>query len=292
MKNVRFFLLLTAVSVFFFWPSRALAGGPSAYNISLTPSASTASADGDATITIAVYAYEYRCSLTSGGVSYYYLNPDDCAANGYGAAIEEPVYPAVSAGTKIGASGDGNTLSASSVSQDSSGHASFTIKCAVAGTKSIPATYNRESTPATTIQVTFTAPTSTVTTPTPAPTKSQPKPTPTTPTPAATPAAPQLAEIKVGDSVTTASKPQIDGSQPLILSGKTVPNGKVTLVIHSTPRTVSVVADKDGNWSYSVSGLEPGNHYVEATVTDPTTNTTSEAAKLLDFTVTAANTAI
>jgi hypothetical protein len=50
---------------------------------------------------------------------------------------------------------------------------------------------------------------------------------------------------------------------------------------------VTTTADKDGNWSYTVSGLAAGDHYVEASVADPATKQTSPVAKLLSFTVTA-----
>lgn len=62
----------------------------------------------------------------------------------------------------------------------------------------------------------------------------------------------------------------------------------MTLTIHSTPKTATTTADKGGDWSYTVTGLEPGNHYIVATVTDPSTKLTSTSAKLISFTLTAA----
>lgn len=74
---------------------------------------------------------------------------------------------------------------------------------------------------------------------------------------------------------------------PLVLSGKTVPNGIVNLTIHSTLRTASVTADANGNWTYTVTGLEAGQHHVDATVTDPVTKQTSSSVTLAAFTVAA-----
>ena len=79
----------------------------------------------------------------------------------------------------------------------------------------------------------------------------------------------------------------INQSQPLALSGTTIPNGKITLTIHSHPTTATVQANFSGDWSYTVTGLEPGNHTIYATVTDPTTNQTSASSKLLAFTIAA-----
>ena len=72
---------------------------------------------------------------------------------------------------------------------------------------------------------------------------------------------------------------------PLVLSGKTVPFGVVTLIIHSTPKTVTTISDKDGNWSYSITGLVSGNHTVQASVKDPATGKSSTPSQLLAFTV-------
>jgi|GEM_PF-1216741 len=286
MKKAILYLLLT-VSLLFLLPEKSSAGGPSAFNISLTPSISSALANATDEITVSVYAYEYKCSA-SGPINYYYTNPDDCAANGHGTATEVAAYPGTTANTKITAS-DGAILSSTTVSPDASGHASFTVRSASAGTKSISAAYSWDTVPASTIQVTFTSPAPAAASVTPAtPTKIAPKTTPTTPAPAQPPAAPVLAEVKVGDAVTTATNPQIDSSKPLVLSGKTVPNGTITLTIHSTPRTVTAVADANGDWNYTVTGLEPGDHYVEAAVTDPVTKLTSSPVKILSFTLTKA----
>lgn len=75
--------------------------------------------------------------------------------------------------------------------------------------------------------------------------------------------------------------------KPLVLSGKTVANGVVNLTIHSAVRTATVTADANGNWTYTVTGLEAGQHHVDATVTDPATKQTSASVTLAAFTVAA-----
>lgn len=132
----------------------------------------------------------------------------------------------------------------------------------------------------TTVNLTFSA----YTPPATSPKKAAPAPAAPAPT---APAAPTIAASEVGGTkITDATKPlTLQANQPLVLAGKTVPNGVVTLTIHSTPRTATVTADKDGSWTYTVTGLEAGQHHVEATVTDPTTKLTSAPAVLADFTV-------
>jgi hypothetical protein len=121
------------------------------------------------------------------------------------------------------------------------------------------------------------------------------KTTPSTPaTPAATPAAarpdiPKPTAFKIAnqpvDNMRTFS---FKSNEHLTLQGTAVPNGVVKLYIFSTPRQATVTADASGNWSYEVSGLEPGSHHVEAEVTDPKTNATSIRSTFAAFTVTAA----
>lgn len=149
-------------------------------------------------------------------------------------------------------------------------------------------------------------------TPTPTPT---PSPTPTpipTPTPATTPAPtpeplpptstnPVLDTKKpIGNiSINKASykatdNPSYQHGRPISFSGVTIKNGIVKLTIHSTPRTVTVTADDKGVWQYTVSDLESGSHKVEATVTDPATNATSDTVQIAAFSVAEppANTAV
>ena len=62
-------------------------------------------------------------------------------------------------------------------------------------------------------------------------------------------------------------------AQPTI-SGKATPGSTVTLTIYSTPQTVVVTADANGNWIYTpTTPLDPGPHSVVATATTPTGST-------------------
>jgi hypothetical protein len=104
------------------------------------------------------------------------------------------------------------------------------------------------------------------------------------------PKSPTVDKIKVGDSEVSTKDPiEINSDEPLVLSGKTVPNGLITLTIHSDPYTVTTKADKNGNWSYTITDLPAGDHYVEASVKDPKTKKTSKIGKLLSFTVASAD---
>lgn len=117
-------------------------------------------------------------------------------------------------------------------------------------------------------------------------TSSAPKPAFTA---SAVPKAPEVASVMVAGRQQDVSKSfTVDQNKSLLLSGKTVPNGIVTLVIHSTPRTATTTADKDGAWSYTVKGLEPGSHTVQASVKDPATGQESPKAQILAFSVKAA----
>ncbi len=102
---------------------------------------------------------------------------------------------------------------------------------------------------------------------------------------------PTITKVTVnGTDLTTQSTApmSLPDNKTVTLSGQTVPNGAITLYIFSEPQTAKTTADKDGKWSYVVSGLKAGSHHVEYTVTDPATNATSARAQLLAFTVTAA----
>lgn len=215
-----------------------------------------------------------------------------CIDNGGGpGTLEEIGAPC---GAVVTATGSGNTISPSSLTTDSSGHGSFTIKSSVAEAKTVTVSssgtdcgggFNPQS-----VNMTFTA---VAKAPTSTPVKTDTNSTSTTPTTAPqAPSAPTVSSIKVSGTKEDASKPiSVASNKPLVLSGKTVPNGIVTLTIHSAPKTVATTADKNGDWTYTVTGLSPGSHYVEASVKDPVTNQTSPVAKLLSFTVTAAKTA-
>lgn len=71
---------------------------------------------------------------------------------------------------------------------------------------------------------------------------------------------------------TASSAAQLD--KP-IFKGKAAPGSKVTLTIYSTPITVVVTADANGNWVYTPqTSLDPGPHTIVATAGDGSDTTT------------------
>jgi hypothetical protein len=88
-----------------------------------------------------------------------------------------------------------------------------------------------------------------------------------------------------GQAVSNTDTPSFDQSKPILLSGKTVANGKVTIYVFSEPKKYSVAADETGNWSYELIGLSPGSHHVEAEVTDPKSGKTSPRTQILAFSI-------
>jgi hypothetical protein len=255
------------------------AGGGGVYIDTVT--ASPSSAVINSTITIDAYIYNYKCSIPDGNGIYTYVGtPSECATYGSGTPIET----AVGGLTRyIEVSGSGNTVSPASIDANASGHAYFTVTSSVAEAKTVtiyePGKAKRSST-----TITFNAPAST---PAPSSTKKTTTTTPA-PTPIVNPPASLTPEsIQVdGKAVTADQKVTIQQDKPLVLTGKTVPNGVVTLYIFSEPQKYTVTADKEGSWTYTVKGLEPGAHHIETEVTDPATGKTSTRAQLLAFSVT------
>ena len=251
-------------------------------------------------VTLSIVVKRYKCSKEvpsppAPAPFYYYPINDTSECNHYvygGTSTPYDLSPAVlvtNAGAggqyTISVSGSGNTLSASTVTVYN-GRASVTLKSSVAETKTIKLIGNvKGEFVAATTSVKFTSASSSTTTTTPSAATS----TNTTTTTPKAPTAPKLATTKIDGATVDASKPvSVDQDKPLVLSGKTVANGTVTLTIHSTPRTATTKADKNGNWTYIVTGLEPGDHYVEAKVTDPKTKKTSSTTRLLAFKVVSA----
>lgn len=115
------------------------------------------------------------------------------------------------------------------------------------------------------------------------PNTSAPAPSTASPTKPATPSI-DGATIE-GSPINLSEKIVVNSDKPLVLSGKTIPNGKITLFVFSEPKRYDIVADAEGKWSYTISGLPEGDHHAEIEVTDPATNLISDRAKLLDFTI-------
>lgn len=126
--------------------------------------------------------------------------------------------------------------------------------------------------------VTFTAPTA------------SPSPIKTTATPTLTrPAAPIVTKLANKDLTKntdgTFIPTIIRQGTPLILTGTTSANATVHLTIHSDPIVADAIADKDGNWTYTVDkDLALGDHTVDATVTD-TNGQTSDSVTIAKFTL-------
>lgn len=277
----------------------AVAAASGAPSITMTASASSAPANGSSAITLTVVetGIQFVQFTDQNGNLVWNCDGWGLTATGSGNTIitngavqntttnngSKPVYSG-------DASGNGTCTS------------TFQLKSSVAGTKTVGLYGFGLDCPCS-----LASPTTTVTFPPSAPaaqkttgssgTKPTGSTTPTTTTSPAADSTPQppaaIAEsdvsFKIGGQAVDSSKPLVvQSTQPFVLSGKTIPNGIVTLTIHSTPRTATVTADANGNWSYTVTGLEAGEHHAYATVTDPTTKQTSPQTTLASFTVVAA----
>ncbi len=101
-----------------------------------------------------------------------------------------------------------------------------------------------------------------------------------------TPDVPSLNSAKVnGQSMNIGTNFSINKGHSLELSGQTIAGGLITIYLHSDLQTFTTVADSTGAWSYTISDIESGSHYIEAEVKDPTSSKTSERKQILEFTV-------
>jgi hypothetical protein len=249
-------------------------------NARFTASRATATADNNSTITISVFVYADAYLCANGQVRGSQYDCVNTGGGGEGTPYEEP-----SSGRNyaIALTGSGNTLSASTITTDSGGHATFTIKSSVAEAKTISLGTEPGTGALGSISVAFTAaPATSAPTPKTTTKSSTPTPEPVVNPPAAL--TPESIQID-GKAITADQKVTMQSDKAMVLGGKTVPNGVVNLYVFSEPKKYTVTADKDGNWTYTVAGLEPGDHHVEAEVTDPTTGKTSSRAQVLAFSV-------
>lgn len=296
--------------------SAALYCSPATAASTLTPSASSAAADGGSAITFTFHADWRQCTSTYNGATISWeegAQSVDCSSYTDGVNPAQDIGPAIAYDPgampyNVHVSGSGNTLSGVQASGSfnivylSGGSASFTLKSNVAESKTVQlATTGKGSHISASTTVTFTsagagASASTAqsstsgTTATPKSTTTAPSSSTATQSDSAAPAAPTPESIKLNNgNVTADHSVTLAAGVPIVLSGKTIPNGIVTLTIHSTPKTATVTADANGDWTYTVdrNSLEPGNHTVYATVTDPTTKQTSAQSTLLSFKLTA-----
>lgn len=74
--------------------------------------------------------------------------------------------------------------------------------------------------------------------------------------------------------LTPAKNTSVVQSKPTI-KGKAPPGATVTITVYSTPQTTTVIADANGNWTYTPqSSLDSGPHNVVASTVDPKTGKT------------------
>ena len=265
-------------------PAVGFAGGGGSTNdntLTLNKSTSTNNGSDQISVTMQLSPY-YRCAGQSG------FNPEPFACTD-----GSPNTVDVRSGKegRLEVSGSGNTVSPAIGTADSTGKIYFTIVSTVAETKTIKG-YGCTYTPCIYYGPAVTA---TFVTPAPAPAP-VPKPAPVAAKPAPAPvakvveppSAPATSEIKVDGTAVLAGQPiKTDLTKPLTLAGKTVAKGVVKLFIFSEPTETTVTADDAGNWTYAVTDLPPGDHHIEAEVTDPATGKTSARnPSVLAFTVT------
>lgn len=273
-KVVKAMPLLVALSLVIvsFASSLHAAGAPPS-TVRLTPSPTSTLADGSSKITVQVYSFFYKCN--SGN----YVNSiDECDT------VKQEGYSGETvtwANEETNLSADSPLkLSAASITTDGSGLASFTVTSSKFGNFNI---YAKTSSGYTVGQaaVTFTDPSP------PPPPAPDPIPVAIVPDP---PEAPEAILVdsegkEIVKEATDVEPITFDGGESVTISGTTVPNGKVSLFIFSEPQEASVTADDKGVWTYVIEGLEPGEHKVEAEVTDPETEKTSERIEILAFSV-------
>jgi hypothetical protein len=96
---------------------------------------------------------------------------------------------------------------------------------------------------------------------------------------------PKVAVEVDGRTVGNDEKVALESGDSLKLSGQTVPYGKVTLYLFSKPRTFETTADQMGNWEYTIADIPAGEHHIEAEVTDPATEKTSERTQVVALSV-------
>jgi hypothetical protein len=272
-------LLLTGLFVALITPLKALAAGPAPYYLALNASSTSANAGGSK-ITITAHAYALKCANLS-----VILQGESCTDGSTPTQSPRVNYQLVVAASDAnieGALRDGDKYY---LSTGEDGKAQFTVSSTNAGTRqvtvstSIPYPENGPQS----VSLTFK---SVAASPSPAP---APKPKAPAPTPAPAPEPPKTPEAATlqiaGKDVADKNNITVENNKPFELKGKTVANGIVKLYIFSTPREATVTADAEGNWAYTIEGLEPGSHHVEAEVTDPATQKTSARGTLAAFTV-------
>jgi hypothetical protein len=284
-KTALLSILTILINLIAITPSASAAGSVSFPNIRLTANKNSAAANNSDAITVTAQFYLYECNNgatddeasycdTRGGVK------GEKAYTGGGTCPDENTIS-----VNLQTTGEGIGLSKTSICGAMGGTDTFTVKASAVGSVTITPlmswSYNSYTKTGTPLTISFTTPPAA--TPAPAP---KPKATPT-PVPEK-PAVPTIATITVEDKEVPAGEAvALTMGQPLVLSGKTVANGKVAVWVFSEPKLYETTADKDGNWSVTVKDLPEGDHHAEVEVTNPTNNQKSDRTRLLNFTVVA-----
>lgn len=279
-------VLLTGLFVTLIAPVRAFAAGGAPYYLTLSTSSASANAGGGK-ITVTAFAYALKCANLT-----VILQGESCSDGStptQSPRINYQLFITASDTTIEGAQIEGGKYY---VRTGEDGKAQFMVSSAGAGTRQVtvstPVPYPENGPQS--VSVTFNA-----VAPAPAPKPKAPAPAPTpAPAPAPEPPkAPEVASMQIaGQDIADKDNITVESNKPFELKGKTVANGVVKLYIFSTPREATVTADAEGNWTYSIQGLEPGSHHVEAEVTDPATQKTSARSNLVAFTVREAKIAV
>ncbi len=256
-------------------------------NTRLTANKSSAVANNSDTIAITANLFLYECNKVDSydGKHYIYDSVEDCNTYGDGVKGETSYTGTVPSEMPITLSveGEGVSLSKNTINQNGD---TITVTSSASGSKNIKSTltwtYKGTTRTSNTVTLNFTTPPAS--TPAPAKPKAAPTPTPVV----EKPATPTVATILVDDKpVTAGQEVSLTTNQPLVLAGKTVPGGKVSVYVFSEPKLYETTADKDGNWSVKVEGLPEGSHHAEVEVLNPANNQKSDRTKLMDFKVVA-----
>lgn len=101
------------------------------------------------------------------------------------------------------------------------------------------------------------------------------------------PVVPLLSDLKISDKqYQNTEEFKYEFGEPVLFSGKTIPNGIVRLYFHSEPFEDTTTANTEGVWTYElIRDIGIGDHELQIAVTNPTTNLTSEKSEAVKFTL-------
>lgn len=304
MKRVANLFLIALMMLAFVPIQKIQAGTPAPELIEMSLNKSSAVANGSDSIQVSIRLFRYQCTspkLTIGGPAYamtYSLTEAQSLCNTFtgSSAVTGKVTvdgPIAVSNPYLQLLVDGSLRNPDNSTYVDTGIAYFTVKSTVAGGKTVVAKSSGANWPGwsghDTLTLTFTAPSSTsssAATTTTAKTTTAAAPTAAQPT---KPAVPSVVDATIGDQKTeikTGESPSFifNEEKGVTFSGKTIPNGKVTLYFQSEPFSDTTTADANGIWTYILKrDLGEGEHSLETTVTDPTNNLTSDKSPAAKF---------